>query len=96
MVLHSDCLLFTFNILRGSHIIKLLNNELRRVLKEAMVAYMKVVRRQLTIPTRMLSRECRSFSLKMDLLTAHTPSMNVKDLNDTFDFLFVFTCVNRA
>ena len=96
MGLHRDCFIFTFNILRDSHIITILNNELRRVLKEAIVAYMKVIRRQLTIPTQMLSRDCCSVSLKMDPLTAHTPSTNVKDLNDTFDFLFVFTCVNQA
>jgi len=66
------------------------------MLKEEIMAYMKVIRRQLTMPTQMLSRDCCSFSLKMDSLTAHTPRMNAKDLNDTFDFLFVFTCVNQA
>jgi len=73
-----------------------MNNELCRVLKEVIMAYMKIIRRQLTISTQMLSQDCCSFSLKLDPLTAHKPSMNVKDLNDTIDFLFVFTCVNQA
>jgi hypothetical protein len=65
-------------------------------MKEAIVVYMKVIWLQLTNPTQILSRDCFSFSLKMDPLTAHIPSMNVKDLNDTFDSLFVFTRINQA
>jgi hypothetical protein len=60
------------------------------------VTYMKVIRQQLTIPTQMLNRNCCSFNVKMEPLAAHKPSMNVKVLNDTLDFLFVFARVNEA